>query len=719
MAGESKNHYENRNQKSRDAGSVSPATLIFLLWDNAFLILLSVLLGLTAALGYWQWTAATYAARARLEIASAQNVLPDFQKQNSEDVTAATLLKTVEQTIASNSVLSRVIDDNHLDEDPELVPAEAGDNKAVALENLRHHVSVNLVRGTRLIMVEMTASSPEKAQRWLQSLLDSFFAETQATRRKQSGSARQFLISESERLSKRLHDGELRLQQYREKYDAMAISERQNLVIDQLRHLHAQLSDARNTRLSLEAEQIQVKAAMASGRLEDLLNLKGIATRPEVVDLRKQLDTQNAQLAAYALPYGENHPVLQQARRQRDETAATLETTVHSVAESLLSNYQAAKSTEDLLQQELTRQEQTAVELDRIAIPYHALERDLQSDTTLHAQILGRLKETDVTQNLMDQPTFSDSYVHLVDAPYAISEPVKPLWYLAFAMGIAGGAAVGLVLAVLRCLFDDSLSSVDAAESCLGMTALAVVPRSRHLGFRRGRVNPPGPGAADNEAFRLLRTALSLRESNSSPERKVVMFTSACPGEGKTCCAINYATVVAQSGKRTLLIDGDLRRPKLRSAFERYVKRTSFSECLANPQLLGSAIDATNQPNLYLLSNPEGTARATELLGSDNLGTLLEECSKLFDRIVIDTAPVGVVSDALCFARFVPTIFLVVHAGRTSRRLVKRAQVLITEVAGRPLAGVILNQIRRDRASNYGYYVAGRYPTSMASVPTG
>ncbi len=716
MPGESHNHYENyKNQKSRDAGSLSPATLIFLLWDNAFLLLLSVLLGLTAALGYWQWTSPVYAARARLEIAGAQSVLPDFQKQTTEDVSAATLLKTVEQTIASNSVLSRVISENQLMEDPELSPAGSDETNSSLVERLRRHVSVNLIRGTRLIMVEVTAASPEKAQHWLQSLLDSFFAETQANRRKQSGSARQFLVSEAERLTQRLHDGEIRLQQYREKYDAMAISERQNLVIDQLRHLHAQLSDARNARLSLEAEQMQVKAALATGRLDDLLNLKGIATRAEVVDLRKQLDTQNAQVAAYALPYGDNHPVLQQARKQRDETAATLESTVHSVAESMLSNYEAAKRTEELLQQELARQEQTAVELDRIAIPYHALERDLQSDTTLHAQILARLKETDVTQNLMDQPTFSDSYVHLVDAPYATSEPVKPLWYMALALGLAGGGATGLVLAVLRAIFDDSLSSVDATESYLGVTALAVVPRSRHLGFRRGRVHPPGPGAADNEAFRLLRTALSLREPTS--DRRVVMFTSACPGEGKTCCAINYATVVAQSGKRTLLIDGDLRRPKLRTAFERYVKRASFAECLANPQLLGAAIDATNQPNLYLLANPDGTSRAAELLGSDNLGTLLEECAKLFDRIIIDTAPVAVVSDALCFARYVPTIFLVIHAGRTPRRLVRRAQMLITEVAGRPLAGVILNQIRRDRASHYGYYVAGRYPAHLASVP--
>ncbi|MEJ1973902.1 MAG: Wzz/FepE/Etk N-terminal domain-containing protein [Lacunisphaera sp.] len=245
---------------------VSASTLTFLLWDNAFIIVLAVLLGLAAALAYLQWTPPVYAARARLEIAGNDNILPEFQKQAAEDISSAALLKTVEQTVASNSVLARVVAVNHLADDPELVPPGSDRRATTVIENLRRHISVNLVRGTRLIALEVNASSPEKATRWLQSLLDAFFNQAQESRRKQSGSARQFLIAEAGRLAEKLHEGELKLQQYREKYDAMAIAERQNLVIDQLRHLHAQLNDARNTRLTLEAEEVQVKARTGIGR---------------------------------------------------------------------------------------------------------------------------------------------------------------------------------------------------------------------------------------------------------------------------------------------------------------------------------------------------------------------------------------------------------------------------------------------------------------------
>jgi len=134
-----------------------------------------------------------------------------------------------------------------------------------------------------------------------------------------------------------------------------------------------------------------------------------------VIELRKQLDAQNAQVAAYALPYGENHPVLRQAKRQRDETETLLTQTAQSAGEGAVHQYEAAKATEQLLQGELTREEQAAVELDRVAIPYHALERDLQSDATLYSQILARLKETDVTQSLFTEHKFSGGFVHLVE----------------------------------------------------------------------------------------------------------------------------------------------------------------------------------------------------------------------------------------------------------------------------------------------------------------
>ncbi|MEJ1973903.1 MAG: GNVR domain-containing protein [Lacunisphaera sp.] len=323
-----------------------------------------------------------------------------------------------------------------------------------------------------------------------------------------------------------------------------------------------------------------------------------------MTELRKQVDTLSGQAAALALPYGDNHPILQQARRQRDEATAMLDQTAHSVAVSILSNYAAAKVTEDLLQKELERQEKTAVELDRIAIPYHALERDVQSDTALHAQILARVKETDVTQNLVAQSNFSDNYVHLIDAPFATSEPVRPVWYLALAAGLAGGGVIGVGLAALRLVFDDSVPSVDAAEACLGRARAGRGAALAPAWFPSRPSPPAGPGHNRHGGVPApAHRAVDARRHRGPAVRHVYQRL---PRRGQTCCAINYAAVVAQSGMRTLLIDGDLRRPKLRSAFERYVRKTTLSECLADPSLVESAIDGTDHPNLF--SSPTPTA---------------------------------------------------------------------------------------------------------------
>jgi len=277
----------------------------------------------------------------------------------------------------------------------------------------------------------------------------------------------------------------------------MAIADRQNLVIDRLRHLHEQLGDARNTRRPRAN-----KPDYSGAEIRPARRPAGNARHrrpPEVIELRKQLDAQNAQVAAYALPYGENHPVLRQAKRQRDETETLLTQTAQSAGEGAVHQYEAAKATEQLLQGELTREEQAAVELDRVAIPYHALERDLQSDATLYSQILARLKETDVTQSCSPEHKFSGGFVHLVEKPYAPRIRSGPSGSWSWLAGLFGGATLGGGLAMGRHFLTTRPVRRRGRGVCR-VRALAVVPLTKHLGFRRGRIQPPKAARRMTEA---------------------------------------------------------------------------------------------------------------------------------------------------------------------------------------------------------------------------
>jgi capsular exopolysaccharide synthesis family protein len=704
-----------------DHGSIDAWTLVYFAREHVLVLGLCVVLGLSAAAAYLSVATPVYEAHAALEVATSDRTLSDFQQQpeSAVDLSSASLLKTVEQTVGGDAVLGRVVAANHLATDPEFVPPGQTFSDAMLIDLLNRRIAVGLIRGTRLIGISVRAGDPQKARRLTQSIIDEYFNQTMQDQREASDNTRTVLMAEAKRIADKVSDSEHQLQRYREKYDAMGLADRQTIVVERIGHLHEQVSDARNARLALESEQAQITAALAAGDVVDeLLNLSAIAERPEIIELRKQLDLQQTQVTPLALRYGENHPVMVQARLQVQETKRALESAARAAAIGRLHAYDAAKRTELALQHELQVEEKAAIELDRDAIAYHALERDVQANTAVYQQVLSRLKGTDVLQSILATDKFSSGFVKVVEKPLVSGEPIWPRWKIVVGAGLVLGGILGLSIALVRRAFDNTFTSVEDAEASLGVGAIAVVPQSRQLGFRGGgRVTLPPPGAPDAEPFRSLRTTLSL--FSDAQGHQAVMFTSAMPDEGKSYCAANYATVLAQSGRRTLLIDGDLRRPVLRHGLHKTQNRAAFTDCLQDPSRFELSFEPTPAPNLFVLGNSMGTPLSSEWLAGENLRLVVAKAMAQFERVVIDTAPVAVVSDALYFARLVPTVCFVVHAGRTPRRVSQRALMRLRAVTGHAFVGVVLNQIRHGDGAgyHYHYYSSKPYGAGIRSLP--
>ena len=180
-----------------------------------------------------------------------------------------------------------------------------------------------------------------------------------------------------------------------------------------------------------------------------------------------------------------------------------------------------------------------------------------------------------------------------------------------------------------------------------------------------------------------------------------MLFTSAVPGEGKSYCSLNYAAALAQQGLRTLLIDGDLRRPRIHRIFALPSGKPGLTDCLKTPALFTSAVQPTKLTNLFRLGDWQGKSGGADLVAKDGLREIMEQAWKTYDRVVIDTAPLMAVSDTLHLAKDAAVICLVVQAGRTPRRLDRRAFKLLADVAKRGPTGVILNQVRRRSAAGY------------------
>jgi len=285
-------------------------------------------------------------------------------------------------------------------------------------------------------------------------------------------------------------------------------------------------------------------------------------------------------------------------------------------------------------------------------------------------------------------------------------EPMQPRKSKTLGISLAGGLIVGVLLAFGLHLLDSSIKTVDQAEEILGLTVLAAIPRQAQRRLKESSFAVlKAPASPVAEAFRTLRTSIYLAGRKTG--RKIVLFTSALAGEGKTFCSTNYATSLSQQGLRTLLIDADLRSPMVGKVLLPGKKVPGLADLLSNSIKLDEAIHATELDNLWVIPAGGLVSNPAELLARGGMEGFMRQIEEKFDRIVIDTAPVTAVSDTLLLLEHAQAICLVFHAAKTPRKWILRAIKLIAEAGSRP-SGAIVNQVPMNMAGAYSYY-PGRY----------
>jgi capsular exopolysaccharide synthesis family protein len=348
---------------------------------------------------------------------------------------------------------------------------------------------------------------------------------------------------------------------------------------------------------------------------------------------------------------------------------------------------------------------------------YQVLKRDLDTQRSLFASLSAQKNQSDVLRSAQ-----SETAVKIADEPVLPELPVpqKPLELLTG--GTLGGAALGVGLAFLLSAMDRSLKTVDQAEAFLGLPVLGAVPQLRRKPKAKPVAAVPGPfselpilvdgNSPAAEAIRSLRAAMSL--IGSDEDRRTVIFTSALPGEGKSFTASNYALALAGRGRRTLLIDADLRRPRLHTIFHADRRVAGLVDCLVGREPVGHFVTETSLPDLDLLLSGTKTPNPAELLCGNGFARVMAEALKYYDHIVIDTAPIHAVSDTLMLVPEIQSVVLVVQAAASPREAVLRA-VRVLDGAGRRPVGIVLNRLPRradlgyHRTYYYHYGASDRY----------
>src|SRR6476660_1156028 len=611
-------------------------------------------------------------------------------------------------------------------------------------------------RGTRLIDLYVTHRDPSMAQRLSEAIGREYIRQSIERRASLNEDALRYLLEEEERLKRNLQKSEAAGAEYKAKNpDALQLGGgtaatgsgqgagsgagggRGGLVEDKLQSLSDRLTAAKADQLRLEGELQQVK--QAGSNIETLIAIPSISTAPSVNEARRTVTQLEAAITTYALRYKDKHPKMIAAKAALAEAKDKLREAVLAQPPLLHNTVEQIKSTQASLLEALKDQQGVAVNLNRTAIGFQELARQAETDRALYESVIRQIKETNLTKDV------KTNAVSVIEHSPLPGSPVSPRPKKTIMLGLLAGLAVGLAFVFGADALDRSIKTVDQAEDTIGLPVFAAVPdtadegpvsrlkrRSKAFGSSSYRVVVETPESPAAEAFRNLRAALSLLGPEA--ERKVSLFTSAVPSEGKSFTSANYSLALAQQGYRVLLIDGDLRRPNVHKIFRFPTARDNSDEnvapgvtdCLVGDADLASAareipageiqlvdedieltgkILTTTGGRLYVLAGGRRAPNPAEILAGPFFGQLIAEAARLFDRVVIDSAPILAVSDTLLMTPHAQTVCIVVRAAKTPRLAVRRAIMLLAKSGIRP-AGLVLNRLRRSRGVGYYYYYA-------------
>jgi capsular exopolysaccharide synthesis family protein len=392
----------------------------------------------------------------------------------------------------------------------------------------------------------------------------------------------------------------------------------------------------------------------------------------------------------------------------------------------LRSDYDEAKAHFDLLSQRLDQQKTASNTMSEKLVQYNILKREAEANKTLYDGLQTKLKEAGISVGL------KSSNIRVVDPAMIPSTPARPAKARNIALGFLVGLVGGIGLALLREYLDNTVKTPDDVETLARLPSLAVVPAfgegpnaSRRTGFlkttssngfdkRIELVAQHLPKSQVSEAFRALRTALLLSQPDRPPQ--VLLVTSALPREGKTTAAANLAVTLAQLGDKTVLVDGDLRKPGIGRLLNlgngKYAGLSSYLAGVSTLDLV--TVPHPSIPNLAAIPTGPLPPNPADLLSSHRLTEAIAELRTKYKFIVIDSPPIMAATDAVILSVQTDGVLLVVRSGETPKEAFTRARDLLISVKSH-LLGVVLNAV--DSSAPDYYYSYRYYPYSYGYGP--
>ncbi len=567
---------------------------------------------------------------------------------------------------------------------------------------------------TRLIDIEFTHQDPATATKIANTIADVYVLQNLEQKIQTNASASDFLQKRVAELQQDIRQGEEKLINYAKSNQIVSLDEKQNTVVQRFTDLSLKLGQAENERIAAQtAYQAAMQNQMRSATAE--------SKDPQVVGLEGKLNELRQKLAQLKTEYTDEWYEVVQTKKQIESVENQLKTIRKRASDIQVSTLEEklneATAREKELRNNFNSQREDVIKQSEAAINYRIIQQEIDTNKSLLNSILQRSRENDVILN--DTP----NNVLVVDRALVSNSPVGPERKKNIILAFLVSLAVGCGLAFLMDWLDDSVHHSENIENDLGLPLLATIPTA-YLSFgkrlllknvaltRRSRLrkNFYNPAVFEKpeflEAYLQLRTHLLLSTSGGPPQS--ILVTSGEEGEGKTITAINLASSLSKTGDKILLIDADLRCPRIhliKGINNDYGLTALLTAKEVNDDLLDMTIQKDDSSNLHILPAGERSVNPANLLCSEEMRALLVKLSEKYTHIIIDSPPVLYFADSTILSTLVDSVIIVVRDNKSSRLSVQKAKKVLQNV-GAKVIGMVLNGVvwHQSNYNKYAYY---------------
>jgi capsular exopolysaccharide synthesis family protein len=553
-------------------------------------------------------------------------------------------------------------------------------------------------KDSKIVAISYLSPEPELAALIVNAIVKAYVEQLFEMKMSYSRYAVEWMTGKAREEGQRLEQAERNLHNFSKANELITVENRVAVIPERLSELGLELTKAETRRRDLEDVSRRIDATANDPAAAEALPV--VQADPAYQSLRAQLLKSEQNVLELAKKYGQKHPLMIAARQEAESLARKKDAEVRRVAASARTEYEQALAREEDLRRRLASGRGEALDANEKLGRYEELKRAVETNRQFYDTLMSRAKEESMTQQLQGVQVFT---LEPAEAP---TEPDGPRTartvLLSLIVGLVGAVGMAFFVEYL----DNTVRSPEDLEVKTGLPVIGVIPLARGRGrtIEAALLHDPRQVAA--ESYRALRTSILLSADEGPP--KTLLVTSTAPEEGKTATAVNLAVALAHSGYAVLLVDADLRRPRVDKVFD-----------IPNEHGLSDVLEgATPVPvdvglkNLSVLPSGPVPSNPSELLGSKQMESLVRDLRERYDMVIFDSPPFLTVADALVLAKKLDAMLFVTRAERSTYDLVRRGLKTLRDLGVRPL-GFVLNGYDERRSG--AYYSYSNYYESAGS----